>query len=118
MSLSISSEPIPLVTDADEVIRVGSTRVTLDSVIAAYLNGYSAETIAEQYPSVPLSEIYAVLSYYLKHRESVDAYLQQRQVKRAEVRVENEARFSPVGIRSRLLLRLGHSCKGELWRTH
>ena len=105
MSQTISTEPIPLLTDADGVIRVASTRVTLDSVVVAYHEGFSAEAITERYPAVPVAEVYSVLSYYLKHRDSVDAYTQGRRATTAEVRKENEARFNLIGIRDRLLSR-------------
>ena len=32
--LVITTEPIPLETDADGIVRVGATRVTLDTVVA------------------------------------------------------------------------------------
>ena len=105
MSLSLTAEAVPLSTDAEGVFRVSGTRVTLDSIIRAYQDGSSADAIAEQYPSIPLADVHAVLSYYLKHRESVEAYLHNRRIKAEEVRQENEARFDPNGIRARLLAR-------------
>lgn len=90
---------------AEGVVRVGETRVTLDTVVAAFLEGATAEEIAEQYPSLPLADIYAVIAYYLNHQAEVDAYLQERQRRAAEIRQEAERRFNPVGIRERLLAR-------------
>ena len=55
--MSILSEPVPLSTDADSVIRVGNTRVTLDTVVSAFREGATAETIAEQYPSLSLDQV-------------------------------------------------------------
>jgi hypothetical protein len=86
-------------------MRVGATRVTLDTVVAAYREGKTAEGIAEQYPSLYLADVYSVLGYVLKHREEVDAYLQGRKRLADEVRKENEARFDPSGVRDRLLAR-------------
>jgi len=54
---------LPLRRDADGVLRVGGTRVTLDSVIGAYHEGLTAEEIAQQYPSVPLPDLYEVLGF-------------------------------------------------------
>ena len=48
-SLIIVPDSVPLAADADGVVRVAGTRVTLDTLVAAYLEGASAETIAEQY---------------------------------------------------------------------
>jgi len=49
MTLTITTETVPLVTDVDGVIRVGKTRVTLDTVISAFLDGATAEEITHQY---------------------------------------------------------------------
>ena len=67
MSLLVTSEPVPLVTDLDGVIRVGATRVTLDTVIAAFQEGMTAEGIVEQYPSLRLADVYSVIGYFLRH---------------------------------------------------
>lgn len=105
MSLMIAAEPIPLETDADGVVRVGGTRVTLDTIVAAFEEGLSAEEIVQQYPSLPLADVYAVISDYLHQRPEVEAYLRQRQQQADEVRRQNEARFDPCGVRDRLLAR-------------
>ena len=55
MSLAILSDPPPLLVDADGVVRVGQTRVTLDTVVTAFLEGATAEEIVEQYPSLQLA---------------------------------------------------------------
>lgn len=103
--MSFPPEPVPLSTDADGVVRVGGTRVALDTLVAAFREGATAETITEQYPSLQLGQIYTVLGYYLCHQTEVDAYLQRRRQEAAHVRQENEARFPLLGIRERLLAR-------------
>lgn len=105
MSLVVAPEPIPIATDVDGVVRVGGTRVTLDTVVAAYREGATAETIAEQYPSLQLDQVYTVIGYYIRHQYEVNEYLERRRQAAAQVRQENEARFPPVGIRDRLLAR-------------
>ena len=72
--LDVGPEPVPLVADRDGVVRVGSTRVTLDAVVVAFRTGATAEQIAQQYPSVELADVYAVLTYYLRHRLLVEEY--------------------------------------------
>lgn len=105
MSLAVAAEPIPLASDADGVVRIGGTRVTLDTLIAAFHEGATAETIAEQYPTLQLDQVYTVIGYYLRHQAEVGAYLQRRRQEATQVRQENEARFPPIGIRERLLAR-------------
>ena len=43
MSLALQAEPIPLTEDDDGVIRVGGSRVTLDTVIHAYRKGFTPD---------------------------------------------------------------------------
>lgn len=96
---------IPIETDADGVIRVARTRVTLDTLVAAFNEGATAEEIVQQYPSLELGDVYAVIGYYLHNRAEVEQYLERRREEALRVRRENEARFDPEGIRDRLLAR-------------
>ena len=105
MSLAVDPEPVPLVTDTDGVVRVGTTRVTLDTVVAAFREGATAEEIAQQYPTLRLADVYSVIAYYLRHRTTVDTYLADRSRLGEEVRRKNESRSDPTGIRDRLLAR-------------
>lgn len=104
-NLAIAAEPLPLHTDQDGVVRVGGTRVTLDSVIYSFQEGSTAEQILEQYPSLRLADVYAVISYYLRHREDVEAYMREQRRQAEEVRRQDEARHDRPGIRERLLAR-------------
>ncbi len=104
-TLLIETEPIPLEADADGLVRVGGTRVTLDTIVTAFREGAAAEEIVYQYPSLNLADVYSVIGYYLQRRQDVEAYLRRRQQQRDEVREQNEARFDPRGIRDRLLAR-------------
>lgn len=105
MYLAVEPESVPLVTGGDGVVRIEATRVTLDTVVAAFREGATAEEISQQYPTLRLADVYSVIGYYLRHRAAVDDYLEGQSSKSAEVRRENEARFDPTGIRDRLLAR-------------
>lgn len=105
MILAIATDPTPLRTSPDGAIRVGDTRVTLDIVVTAFLEGATAEEIGEQYPSLDLSDIYSSISYYLKHQSEIDAYLLERQHRAVAIQQEAEQRFNPIGVRERLLAR-------------
>ena len=106
MGLMIAQEPLPLREMEDGSVRVGGTRVTLDTVVAAFEQGATAEEIVQQYPSLHLADAYAVIGYCLRHRSEVEAYLATRGEVSRLVRQENEARFDPAGVRDRLLARL------------
>jgi uncharacterized protein (DUF433 family) len=101
----IAPEIIPLETDAHGVIRVSNTRVTLDTIVTAFRDGATAEEIAQQYPTVPLSDVYYVIGYYLRKRDEVETYLGKRKKEADKLQAQAEARYNPVGIRERLLAR-------------
>ncbi|MBE9055229.1 DUF433 domain-containing protein [Sphaerospermopsis sp. LEGE 08334] len=105
MTLVIVAEPAPLKISADSVVRVGKTRVTLDTVVSVFKHGATAEEIVYRYPSLKLADVYATIAFYLNHQQEVEAYLQQRQQQAQEVRKMNEARFDPQELRDRLLAR-------------
>jgi uncharacterized protein (DUF433 family) len=105
LSEGIASEPAPLEFTTDGVIRIGKTRVTLDTVIAVFKQGTTAEEIAYRYPSLKLADVYATIAFYLNHQQEVEVYLQQRQQQAQEIRRMNEAKFDPQGLRDRLLAR-------------
>lgn len=57
---------------------VAGTRVSLDSVVQAFLEGLSPETIAtECFPVLTLEQAYGAITFYLAHREEIDRYLKQ-----------------------------------------
>lgn len=105
MSSSETTERVPIRTDAEGVIRVGGTRVTLDTLVFAFNDGATPEEIAQQYPSVALVDVYSVITYYLRNHAEVCSYLVKRSEQAAQVRERNEKRFNRSGIRDRLLAR-------------
>ena len=101
----VAAETAPLETNADGVVRVAKTRVTLDTVVAVFKQGATPEEIVYRYPSLKLADVYATIGFYLNHQQDVETYLQQRQQQAQEVRKMNEGRFDPQGLRHRLLAR-------------
>jgi len=63
----------------DGVYIVAGSRVSLDSIIYAFLSGQSAEAIAQAFPVLSLEQVYGAITYYLAHRDDVDRYLAGRQ---------------------------------------
>ncbi|HEY7492335.1 MAG TPA: DUF433 domain-containing protein [Candidatus Tectomicrobia bacterium] len=62
----------------DEGYWVTGTRVSLDSIVFAFLDGLSPETImAECFPVLTLEQVYGAITYYLAHCVEIDRYLQQ-----------------------------------------
>lgn len=99
---SAPGQTVPL-TEVDGVLRVGGTRVTLDTIVAAFEEGATPEEIAQQYPSLNLADVYAVIGYYWQNQSAIQQYLSERQAD--GIRRQNEARFNPQGVRERLWAR-------------
>ena len=105
MSLVIESPTVPLRADEHEVLRVGDTRVRLDTVITSWKLGHSPEEIVESFDVLDLADVYAVISYYLNHRDEIEQYLERNRGQTETLRSKMEARFPQAGIRKRLLAR-------------
>lgn len=57
---------------------IAGSRVSLESVLFAFLEGLSPETIAaECFPTLTLEQVYGTITHYLAHRDEMNAYLQQ-----------------------------------------
>ena len=95
---------IPLRIDEHGVIRVGGTRVTLESVMTLYQRGESPEDIMEAFPTLTLLDIHLVIAYYLQNRDEVEEYLRQTEIRKEEVRKLIQSRMDP-DLRARLLAR-------------
>lgn len=98
-------DAIPLSMDASGVYRVGGSRVTLDLVVSAFNRGATAEEIAQDFPSLDLSDIYQVIGYYLKHGSELAQYFDWRAREERQILEAHEQEWSPRGLRQRLLAR-------------
>lgn len=102
---AFAPQPPPLLEDEHGVIRVGGTRVSLESVVIAFDRGASAEEIVESFPTLGLAAVYSTLAFVLNSRSIVDEYLLRRKAQVDELRAETERRFPAQGLRARLLSR-------------
>jgi uncharacterized protein (DUF433 family) len=71
---------------------VAGSRVSLDSVVYAYLRGESPIGIAESFTSLSLDQINGAIKYYLANRVDVDAYLKCQEIKFEQMRQESRAK--------------------------
>jgi uncharacterized protein (DUF433 family) len=56
--------------------RVLGSRVWLNSIVHAYWNGQTAESIAQSFPGLTLEQVHGALAFYLSHRSEIDATLE------------------------------------------
>lgn len=54
---------------------IEGTRISLDSVVYAFRQGLSPESIAQAFPLLNLEQIYGAIAFYLANRTEIDAYL-------------------------------------------
>src|SRR5437016_13570576 len=55
--------------------RIAESRVSLDSIVYEFMDGRSPETIRDSFPTLSLEQVYGALTFYLAHRDEIDAYL-------------------------------------------
>ena len=79
MNLVLERETPPLYKDQTGAIRVGNSRVLLETVIRAFQDGASPESIIHRYSTLSLSDVYNTIGYYLRHQDAVEMYLSQRE---------------------------------------
>ncbi len=102
MALTIGAEPVPLQMDARGTIRVGGTRLTLDTIVALYRQGETAEEIARSFDGLVPADVHAILAFYLRQQREVDAYLADQERQASAIRQELDARQGPSPLRQRL----------------
>jgi uncharacterized protein (DUF433 family) len=77
---------------------VAGTRVSLDSVVYAFLRGESPEGIVESYPALSMEEVFGALSFYLAERNAIDDYLRKEkqdfEILRQQARKANPALYA------------------------
>jgi len=88
------------VRSADDV-RVRGTRVGIEHLLCAYLEGSQPEEIALEFPTVSLEQVHGVIAWYLGNRVEADAYL-----KRWQRRAQEARRQQCLGPQPEVILRL------------
>jgi uncharacterized protein (DUF433 family) len=116
VSMVIQTDPVPLRLDESGALRVGTSRVLYELVLAEFKDGSTPETIVQRYDTLSLPDVYAVISYYLHHEAEVEDYLRQREEEADRVRRMIEANQPPLrpGLREELLARRAQREKGDV----
>jgi uncharacterized protein (DUF433 family) len=91
MTIPLHADPVPLRVDETGTIRVGSSRVTLDVLLADDLSGQSPGEIVRQLDTLNVADVYAAIAYYHRHRAEVDQYLRRREAETEALRRDIEA---------------------------
>ncbi|MEP7340809.1 MAG: DUF433 domain-containing protein [Acidobacteriota bacterium] len=73
--------------------RITDSRVSLDSVVYAWCDGNSPESITEMFPVLTLEEIYGAVAFYLANQKEIDEYLRQNEIEFEEARQKSDEIF-------------------------
>ncbi len=82
---------VPLREEPPGVLRVGKSRVLLELVMRAYQRGASPQDIVRMYESLELSDVFAVIAYYLAHPAEIEEYLRKCEEEAEAVRRQIES---------------------------
>jgi uncharacterized protein (DUF433 family) len=104
------AERPPLRVDEGGAVRVGTSRISLDLIVEQYENGMTPEDMVRAYDTLALADAYAVIAYYLRHRDEVRSYLKRREAEAEALRAKIEAERPRVS-RKELLARRGAGVK-------
>jgi uncharacterized protein (DUF433 family) len=103
-----TTQTLPLQLTDDGTIRIAGSRVSLDSIVHHYKLGASAEQIAQSFV-LDLADVYAAITYYLNHQESVEEYLREQEAQADEVqsKIESHPQYQKqiAELRARVLTR-------------
>jgi uncharacterized protein (DUF433 family) len=73
--------------------RIIGKRISLDSIVYAFLTGQSPESIVQSFPALTLEEVYGAITFYLRNRTAIDSYIvegkQQLETLRRQARETN-----------------------------
>lgn len=106
MPLSIEAETPPLQVWADGTIRIVQSRIKVERIIKAFLNGSSAEQFAHDYPTVSVEDAYGAIFYYLRHKAAFDELVAEMDRQGDEAQRFLEEKYgSQQGMRERIIAR-------------
>ena len=66
------------VEQREGVYYVVGTRISLDSIVYAFREGCSPESIRGDFEGLTLPHVYGAIAFYLDHQGEIDAYLLRR----------------------------------------
>lgn len=95
----------PFFKVSENYVRIGQTRVSLETIIAAFKNGATCEEIVFQFPVLDLGDVYAAIGFYLKNQAATEAWFALNELESARLMREMSGKFPATGIRQRLLRR-------------
>lgn len=114
MAVTLHADPMPLRIDETGTLRVGSSGVTYDVLLADYFRGMTPEEIVRELDTLEIADVYGAIAYYWRHKNEVDAYLRQREEEADDLRRKIEAaQPGRPNLRAELLARMAQRNGGH-----
>lgn len=113
LTLMDVTDTIPLHTDEHGSIRIGKSRITLDTIIETYKMGATIEELAQNFPTLAVADIMYTVGYYLRHTEEVETYLAEQESEAEVIRKKIESDPQNIEFRARLKGRIEKQ-RGEI----
>jgi uncharacterized protein (DUF433 family) len=108
-------ETVPLAYWDDGSIRVGGTRITLDTIVHRFQVGDTPEYIQDGFPSLTLTQINDTIAWYLNNKVEADEYLEERDAEAEKIRQRIESEPEYIARRQELYRRIAERRKtGQL----
>ena len=96
------NQTAPLHQDESGTVRLTGSRVTIDTLVAAFKKGATAEQIQDSFTSLSLRQIYGAIAYYLDHLDDVEVYLKDRRADAEVIRQQIESQPKYTEFRERI----------------
>jgi uncharacterized protein (DUF433 family) len=109
MTISLQTEAIPLESDECGTVRIAGSRVTLDVLASAWQAGETPEQIVDQFPTLRLADVYAVITWMLRHPSDLADYLARAGADAEQIRAQINKAVPQEGLRERLQARTRRS---------
>lgn len=104
-NLVLEPRAVPLTRLENGVYRVTGTRIPLERIVECYRGGETPEDIVRDFDTLKLSDVYAVISYYLDHKDAVEEYMREQEEEAEALRRMIEAAQPPRPSKEELLRR-------------
>ncbi|HKU75363.1 MAG TPA: DUF433 domain-containing protein [Pyrinomonadaceae bacterium] len=85
-------DTVPLVQWEDGSIRVQGTRLLLAMILTSFQQGNTPDEINDSFPSASVTQIQAVIGWYLDNKSEGDTYLEEYHAEGERLRVQIESR--------------------------
>ncbi len=104
LELPLTPRPVPLFRLENGVYRVSNSRIPLERIVKMHKQGATPEQVIEACDVLRLSDVYALIGYYLDNTELVEQYLREQDEQAEELRRKIEAAQGPPKITREILL--------------